>query len=478
MGLLGIDLGTSSVKVMVLDSGGNVLASSKADYVVMTPKYGWVESDPRQWWAMTVEAVQAALSQVPSESIHAIGLSGQMHGIVLLDASGIPLRPAILWADARAETELALFRLLPSDLLESLANPLVPGMAGPQLCWVAHHEPDIYQQTRWMLQPKDWIRYCLTQTIATDPSDASATLLYNIPTDSWYEQLVDLLGLRRDLLPPILPSSALAGKVTEEAAHILLVPPGTPVATGAADTAAALLGTGLLIPGQSQLTVGTGAQIVRLQATPEFDPARRIDLYRAADGINWYAMAAVQNAGLSLDWVCRMVGATWDELFASATSTSPGADGLVFLPFLTRERLQPFDIGGFYGLRIDHRRETILQAALEGVACNIRTAWEYLPDHSTESMRLAGGGSLHPQWRQLLADMLGRDLLLVDVPNASARGAALLGGIAVGMWNTASDVPASPTSLGTVIFHDPQQHARYDAVYQRYLHIAESMATH
>lgn len=314
MAVLGIDLGTSSVKVLILDLQGHTLGVSKADYRVLSPRPGRAESDPAEWWSATVAAVRAALAQAQQAQITAVGLSGQMHGVVLADEKGKPTRAAILWADNRAEEELARCRVLPASTLERLANPLVPGMAGPLLCWLARHDATSYQAARWALQPKDWLRWCLTDAVAADPSDASATLLYDLPGDGWADDVIAALGLRRELFPPLLPSTARAAVLSTPAAEQLGLPAGLPVATGAGDTPAAALGTGLLTPGPKQLTLGTGAQVIQLYAEPIVDQTMRTHLYRAADGVHWYAMAAVQNAGLALDWARRMLRASWDEI--------------------------------------------------------------------------------------------------------------------------------------------------------------------
>ena len=480
MAILGIDLGTSSVKVIILDTEGRTLSMSKADYKVTAPLPGWAESDPNEWWRATVSAVQAAVAQAPHARVTAIGLSGQMHGVVPTDKEGRPTRAALLWADTRAEAELERYQALPAVMLERLANPLVPGMAGPLLCWLKHHEASSYQATCWALQPKDWLRLCLTGTVAADPSDASATLLYDLEADRWADDVIVALGLKRDLFAAISPSGGLAGTLTTRAAEALGLSPGLPVATGAADTAAAALGTGLLAPGPIQLTMGTGAQLVRLCSEPRADPTRRTHLYRAADGANWYVMAAVQNAGLALDWVRRTLGASWDDIYKSADAVAPGAEGLTFLPYLTKERPHYRNLhsnGAFLGMRIDHQREHLLHAALEGVAFGIRVAFEALPGaNETTALRLAGGGSVHPAWRQMLADVLGRELVTVDTPAASGRGAALLGGMASGIWADAA-ATASVVPSTYVVATPSIRQTTYDDVYARYLKLSGATST-
>ena len=482
MALLGIDLGTSSVKVIVLDTHGHTLSMSKAGYAAMAPQPGWSESDPNEWWSATVSAVQTALAQAPQAEITAVGLSGQMHGVVLVNEEGLPVRAAMLWADERAQAELERYRILPASQVERLANPLVPGMAGPMLCWLADHEASTYQKARWALQPKDWLRYRLTGEVATDPSDASATLLYDLRADSWADDVIAALGLKRSLFPTIIPSAAIAGRLSTQTAEALGLPAWLPVATGAADTAAAALGTGLLVPGPIQLTLGTGAQFMQLCSEPVVDQTKRTHLYRAADGANWYTMAAVQNAGLALDWVRHMLNATWEDVYASAATISPGADDLLFLPYLTKERPHhpvPPSNGAFLGLRIDHQREHLLRAALEGVAFGLRVALEALPatSEAATTLRLAGGGSEHPAWRQMLADILNRELLTVDTPAASVRGAALLGSIASGTWASAQGTASIAPRTSLVAIPDAGRVAIYNSVYARHLAYSQREST-
>lgn len=481
MAVMGIDLGTSSVKVLILDDQGRTLSASRGDYAVRSPQPGWAESDPNEWWRATVAAVRTAMERAPQIEITALGLSGQMHGVVMTSREGEPMRPALLWADTRAQEELALYRALSAEMLQRLANPIVPGVAGPLLCWLARHEAALYQSACWALQPKDWLRFCLTDIPAADPSDASATLLYDLLADDWADDVIAELGLRRALLAPISLSGALAGTLSRRAARELGLSEGLPVATGAADTAAAALGTGLLTPGPVQLTLGTGAQFIQLSAHPVADPTGRTHLYRAADDVHWYAMAAVQNAGLALDWVCRTLAASWHELYASADGVAAGAEGLTFFPYLTRERpyqRNPQSTGAFLAMRIDHQREHLLRAALEGVAFNIRAALEALPGASQVStIRLAGGGSVHPSWRQMLADVLKRELVTVDTADASARGAALLGGIVSGVWVDAAATASVAPQAQIVVSPDSEQAVIYDEIYARYQRLSEAVAT-
>jgi xylulokinase len=443
--VLGIDLGTSSVKVVVTDLEGAVLGQAAGDYPVLNERPGWAETDPADWFAATVSTVRQCVEEADADP-RAVGLSGQMHGVVPADASGRPVRRAMLWSDARAVPELTRYRNLPDTARARLANPLAPGMAGPMLAWLATHEPTTAARMRWALQPKDWLRAQLTSSFATEPSDASATLLYDIPGDAWDAEVIDSLGLDATMLPEVLPDAGhRAGELTSRAAELLGLPAGIPVAVGAADTAAAALGSGLVEPGTAQLTIGTGAQVVTpLTALPvdmsSTEPVTH--LYRAATEHGWYSMAAVLNGGLTLAWVRQVLGMSWQELYDSATG-APAVDDPFFLPHLNGERTPYMDTGlrgAWTNLAPRHDRQRLARAALEGVAFAIRDAVGCVldPAGGVDHLRLAGGGSKHPAWQQLLADVLNYPLRSVDVAAASGRGAAVLGAKAAGLLDEAA----------------------------------------
>jgi xylulokinase len=471
---LGLDLGTSSVKAVVMDSGGTVLAQASAAYAVTSARAGYAESDPADWWhavtASTREAVHAAGTR-PA----AIGLAGQMHGLVMTSRQGAALRPALLWPDSRAAAALLAYRRLPAAALARLANPLAPGMAGPLLAWIAENEPATCRDARWALQPKDWLRGRLTGEFYAEPSDASATLLYDLAGDRWDLDTVARLGLDASLLAPLLPSSgAPAGRLTAGAGAELGLPAGIPVAAGAGDTAAAALGSGVTGSGDIQLTVGTGAQVIRPVAAPVSRAEAGINLYRSAAPDGWYHLGATLSAGLSLNWVRETMNASWDELYASATHPGDAHDPL-FIPHLSGERTPYSDSslrGAWTGLSLADDRTSLLRSALEGAAFAIGDALDaLLAGHRPAFLRLAGGGTLAAAWRQLLADVLGLPLHAVDVPAASGRGAALLGAQATGALSLADiQGPLAPPARlvaepdpAAVAFH-AERHARFRRV--------------
>ncbi len=468
---LGLDLGTSSAKAVVLDTAGQVLAQASAGYPVTSARAGYAESDPADWWNAVTACARAAVHAAGAQPV-AIGLSGQMHGLVLTSANGAALRPALLWPDTRAAGALRAYRRLSPSVLDRLANPLAPGMAGPLLVWIAEHEPGPYTAARWALQPKDWLRARLTGEFHSEPSDASATLLYDVPGDRWDTGAVGALGLDAGLLAPLLPSSgALAGRLTPAAATELGLPAGVPVAAGAADTAAAMLGSGVADGADIQLTVGTGAQVIRPVTAPVSRADAGVYLYRSAAPDGWYHMGASLSAGLSLNWVRQVMNARWEELYAGANHPGQAHDPL-FIPHLSGERTpysDPALRGSWTGLSLAADRTSLLRSALEGTAFAIRDALDaLLAGHRPAGLRLAGGGTLAAGWRQLLADVLGLPLYAVDVPAASGRGAALLGACAAGLLSLADiQGPLAPMARlvaepdpDAAAFH-AERHARF-----------------
>ena len=437
--LVGVDLGTSSVKVVVTDSDGQTLGMATRPYAVESPNPGWAESDPRAWWREIVTAVRVAAAEARSAgagSPSALGLSGQMHGIVLADSQLEPIRPAILWADIRAAGVMSAYEGLTAEAIARLANPVMPGVAGPILLWLSHFEPSAMVTARWALQPKDWLRARMTGEVRTEPSDASATLLYDVRGEQWDTEVIDALGLDRQLFAPLASwAGEPAGGLTVAAAQELGLGAGLPVAAGAGDTAAAMFGTGLRDEGRLQLTLGTGGQIVRAVDQPNRG-GPGTTLFRTAARRGWYQMAATTNAGLALDWVRRVLGVTWEELYGAAVGPINDTDP-VFLPHLTGERtpwLDPAMRGAWVGLAVAHDRRAMLRASLEGVAFAVRAAMDALGGpESSSPVRIAGGGSTDPAWRQLIANVLGRSLDAVDVSAASGRGAALLAGCSIGV---------------------------------------------
>ncbi|KWD72456.1 xylulokinase [Burkholderia ubonensis] len=470
MRLLGIDLGTGSVKLVTLDPDGVERAVASEPYALSSPQPGWAEIAPQAWW----DALVRAAARLPADEraqVAAIGFSGQMHGVVLIDAAGRAVRPALLWPDTRAA------RLAGAADWPDAPNPVAPGMAGPLLRWVAASEPAALRAARWAVQPKDWLRIALGGDVAADPSDACATALAT-PDGAWDAARLDALGLPRALFAPVCASTAPCGVLAAQAAAALGLPAGVPLATGAADTACAALGSGLVADGDALLTTGSGGQIVVL--ADRLPAARRgLHRYRAAAGGGYYTMAAMQNVGLALEAVRGWLGyASWPAAYDDAFA-QPASERLSFLPYLTGERspwMNPDARGGWLGLGLGDTRGAMMRAAFEGVAFALRAGLDAIRAEGAErravaSLRLAGGGSVDPRWRQLLADALGASLDAVDCPNAATRGAALLAGVAIGHWREdalrALAPAASPVAAPCGDRALATRHARFVDLYAR-----------
>lgn len=465
MSFLGIDLGTGSLKAAIVDENGREQAVASVAYALETPHAGWAETSVQTWWRALCEA----MARLPADArldVQAIGFSGQMHGVVLIDAEGEAVRPAMLWPDTRALALLDQWR-------EPQPNPVAPGMAGPLLCWIVRHEPQAARKTRWALQPKDWLRVALGGAVLTDPSDACATALAD-PAGAWDDALLQRLGIPREWFAPLAPSYAAGGALSAKAAQALGLRAGIMLATGAADTPCAALGSGLARDGDALLTTGTGGQIVVL-AEREPVAVKGLHRYRAASD-HWYRMAAMQNVGIALERVRGWLSYEWADAYRDAFGDATGAavnapTGLSFLPYLTGERtpwLNPAARGGWLGLALDHTRGTMMRAAFEGVAFSLRAGLDAIraSGASVTTLKLAGGGSVDARWRQLLADALNVELHAVDCPNAAPRGAAILGGLASGHWHAGDLAALAP---GATRVAGPQGDAALAERYARFL---------
>lgn len=431
--LLGIDLGTSGLKLAAVRAGdGAVHAEAEVGYAVDSPQPGWAQTDVAVWRAALDEALDRVAPALAGHPVAGLGLSGQMHGLVLVDDAGAAVAPAMLWPDRRAGAEVARWRALPGPARAALANPLVPGMTGPLLAWLATHQPDVLARGRFALLPKDALRAALVPGAdpgVTDRSDASATLLWDVPGERWSAAAVAATGAGADLLPRVRPSAEVVGAA---------VLPGlgeAPVVVGGADTPLALLATGTA--SGLQVNLGTGAQLLRSGAAPHPVPEPVVHAYATAEDSGWYAMAALQNAGLAWSWVRSVLGMDWAELLATLDTVAPGCGGVVFRPFLTGERrgvAGPDDRGGWTGLHAGTTRAELARAALEGVAFAVAAAADLLdlPDDG-DPVVLTGGGGRTRGVQQLLADSLGRGVQHVAVRSSSATGAAVLAARGVGL---------------------------------------------
>jgi xylulokinase len=431
--LLGADVGTSGLKLVAVDPSGAVVAEAESGYDVDRPRPGWAQTDPAVWRAALDDALARVAPALTGHRVAGLGLSGQMHGTVLVDAAGAPVAPAVLWPDGRAAAEVDRWRSLPAAVRAALANPLVPGMTGPVLAWLAAHEPELLRRAAAVLLPKDALRASLVPDAdprVTDRSDASATLLWDVVADGWSPEATAAAGIDPGLLPRVRPSAEVVGAAALPVGEV-------PVVVGGGDTPLALLAAGTRAG--RQVNLGTGAQVLLPGWTPAPADDPPVHGYADVEG-GWYAMAALQNGGLAWSWVCGVLGLTSAELFAAAAAVPAGAGGVVFRPFLTGERggvAGPADRGSWTGLSAGTTRADLARAAVEGVLFAVGAAADLLG--GSGPVVLTGGGGRAPVVQQLLADVLGEPVRSVALRSASAVGAAVLAG-----RGTGADVAAAP----------------------------------
>ncbi len=484
--LLGLDLGTSSVKAVLFDSQSTqTLAVAAQEYPIQRPTPDRAEQDPEAWWVAVVAVTQRVLAQAGGLDVAAVSFSGQMHGTVLLDARGQPVHPAIIWADGRSAAACA--RLVapfgPARYAAITGTLPAPGFLGATLLWLAENEPELLARTRRVVLPKDTIRLRMTGEIATEVSDAAGSGVFDVTHARWAEEILAAVGLPQHLFPPVLASTTVAGQLSAPAAAALGLPAGLPVIAGCADQPAQAIGNGLIAPGAASVTVGSGGQVfVPLRpggtaGTLPTDP--RLHVFNHAVPGMWYVLGAILSAGLALRWLRQVTGLAaesdaYARLSAEAAVVAPGADGLLFLPYLSGERtphMDPQARGAFVGLSAYHGRGHLARAVMEGVALALRQVLEISLALAgpVEQLIGAGGGVASPVWRQILADVLGRPLRQSLLDEQAGVGAALLAGVGAGVYPDLATACRQVVQLGPTTEPDPARQAIYDDLYARFL---------
>ena len=455
MHLIGIDVGTGGSRAVLIDTAGRIVASATVEHKPFaSPQTGWAEQDPRDWWRASAVAIQKAIanSGVDAEEIKAVGLSGQMHGAVLLDQSDEVLRPAIIWCDQRSAVQCQKLtaNVGASRLIELTCNPALTGFTLPKLLWVRDREPETWRRVRSVLLPKDYVRFKLTDDKATDVADASGTLLLNVAARAWSKEMLSAAEIDENVLPRVYESNEITGSVSKFAADETGLRVGTPVIAGAGDQAAGAVGLGIVRPGMISATIGTSGVVFAATNTPALDPKGRVHTFCHAIPGRWHVMGVTQGAGLSLRWFRDQFGVTsidladgdpYDSLTAEAARVPPGADGLLWLPYLMGERtphLDPDARAALVGLTASHTRAHIVRAILEGVAFSLRDSFEILKELKVpcETIRLGGGGARSGLWRQIQADVYGHEVETIEAEEGAAYGVAILAGVAAGAWSS------------------------------------------
>lgn len=491
---LGIDIGTSAAKAVVVDRQGRLLGWAGREYPIHTPRPGWAEQNPQDWLdaaaACAVEAVREA--GIEPGRVAGVGLGGQMHSLVCLDGRGAPLRPAIIWADQRSAEQVQRLtaELGSANLARWTGNPLATGFMLASWAWLRENEPHTARQARWLLLPKDYVRFYLTGQIGTEPSDASSTLLFDPHQRQWSEPVLEAAGLSADRLPQVYPSHQAAGGLTREAAQALGLAEGVPVAFGGSDVSLQALAQCVIEPGTISCTIGTGGQLFAPLRTPLHDPALRLHLFCHALENTWHQEAAILSAGLSLRWLRDQLwpGAQYAALADAAQGVQAAADGLFFLPFLTGERtpyMQPALRAGFQGLGLRHGQAHLVRAVMEGVVFALRQGLDLMQGLGTPIERLVatGGAVRHPLWLQLQADIFNRTILAVRVEDAAgsatARGAAILAAVSAGEYSSTTEairgMVEEPVEAARP---NPEAAGQYEVAYQEYCRWAELVVDH
>lgn len=486
--LIGVDIGTSGTKTVLFNENGIPVASKTVEYPLYQPKNGWAEQDPQDWWNASAQTIHAVLkdSKVDPKQVKGVGLSGQMHGLVMLDDQGAVLRRSILWCDGRTGEQCREIteKVGAKRLIELTANPALPGFTAGKILWVRQHEPDIYRKCKHMLLPKDYIRYMLTGEFATEVSDASGTNLLDVPHRCWSDEVLEKLEIDKALLPKMYESCEVTGTIHEQAAKLTGLAVGTPVAGGAGDNAAAAVGTGVVEEGKAFTTIGTSGVIFAHSDQVAIHPEGKVHTFCHAVPGCWTVMSCTLAAGLSLKWYrdnfCDAEKQSADGMGVDpyylmdqqAKCVPAGANRLLFLPYLMGERSPLLDEdsrGVFFGLSAIHTRYDMLRAVMEGVVYSLRDCFDTLKEMGVpfKTMYACGGGGSSPLWRQMLADTYNCKVQTIASKEGPALGAAILAGVAAGIY------PSVQQACKNLIKTNPAQTpiAENTAVYENYFQL-------
>jgi len=445
---LGIDVGTGGTRAILIDRAGKVLASHAAEHAPIRSEHvGWAEQDPEDWWRAAQEAIAGALKAAAaaghSAPVEAVGLTGQMHGCVMLDAAGEVLRPALIWCDQRTQPQCDWLteKIGYERLIELTANPALPNFTLTKLLWVREHQREIFAKIAHVLCPKDFVRLRLTGTYAMDMQEASGTLLLDVVHRRWSKEMAELTGIPMSWLPPLFEGPEICSRISDAGAAATGLKPGTPVAAGAGDQGAGAVGMGILAPGSVSATIGTSGVVFAATAKPTLDPQGRLHTFcHSAPGV-WHVMGVTNGAGLSFRYLrdTFFAGRPYEELTALAEQVAPGSDGLLWAPYLFGERtphLDPNARAAFVGITASTTAAHFVRAVLEGVAFSLKDTFTLFKELGipVEKIRLGGGGARGPLWRQIQADVYGHAVELLEAEEGGAFGAALLAGTGVGAW--------------------------------------------
>jgi xylulokinase len=480
---LGLDVGTSGVKALLVDGSGEVMSRATMPLTLSTPHPGWAEQHPDDWWRVTASAVRAVIETCPHSRVVSVGVSGQMHSSVFLDAHGGVIRPALLWCDGRTTAECAeITRLMGGEerLRDRTCNPALEGFTLPKVLWLRRHEPDAFRRLATVLLPKDYIRFRLTGVLATEPSDASATLMYDTARRRWSDEVLEAVGLSTSLLPEVGESAEVLGRLTREAAELTGLERGIPVVGGGADNACGAAGVGAIAPGEAVASWGTSGTVLAPMTAPRVDPAMRAHTFCHVMPDVWYLMGVVLSAGGAFAWYRdQFARETPDAAEASrrlreeAARIPPGAAGVMFLPYLQGERTPHRDAsarGAILGLSLAHTRAHVTRAVLEGICFALNESVSILRELglSPAQLLLTGGGAAYPLLRRLQADVFGLPVGRVNREEGPAYGAALLAAVGAGALTDLAAAVTATLVRTPLELPDPEAHMEYRRLFDRF----------
>jgi xylulokinase len=487
--VLGIDTSTTATKAVVLDRDGRTVAEGVSEYGFDTPRPGWSEQDPASWWDATVVAIRAALAAagLDGSAIAAVGLTGQMHGLVLLDAAREVIRPAILWNDQRtaAQCDDIRARVGKEHLVAVTGNDALTGFTAPKLLWVRDEEPRHFERIAHILLPKDHVRFRLTGDLAMDKADGAGTMLFDLAARDWSPEILQALDLDQAWFPPTHEGPTVTGTVSAAAADATGLAAGTPVVAGGGDQAANAVGVGVVDPGTMALSLGTSGVVFAATDAPRFEPAGRVHAFCHAVPDRWHLMGVMLSAAGSLRWYRDALApdVSFADLGAEAAGAPAGSDGLLFLPYLTGERTphpDPLARGAFVGLTVQHQRAHLTRAVMEGVAFGLRDGLELMLAAGTPQptqIRASGGGVRSPLWRQVLADVLDAEIATIATAEGAAFGAGLLAAVGAGWFTSVQEAVAAVVEV--IPAAEPgADRDRYQELHGRYQELYPALAPH
>ena len=493
--VLGVDVGTGGTRAVIVGENGRIVASATAPHEPFaSPQIGWAEQGPEDWWRACGIAVRKALADAAlrGDQIVCIGLSGQMHGAVMLDASDEVVRPAPIWCDVRTEKQChdLTEKIGAEALIRLTCNPALPNFTLTKFLWVRENEPGNWKRVRSVMLPKDYVRFRLTGEKATDMADASGTLLLDVAHRRWSDEVLQAAGIEQSLLPRLSESPEICGKVSTAGAAATGLQPGTPVVAGAGDQAAGAVGMGIATPGGVSATIGTSGVVFAATDCPALDPKGRLHTFCHAVPGRWHVMGVTQAAGLSLRWFRDRFGTGKDEngrdpyerLTAEAAAVPPGSDGLLWAPYLMGERtpyLDPNARAALIGLTASHTRGHVVRAILEGVAFSLRDSFTLFSEMGVpvRNIRLGGGGARSPLWRQIQADVYGSEVEILEAEEGAAYGAAILAGVGAGVWSSVDAACSEVVKVAHRVAPQPTVVERMNTSYAGYRRMYPAIAS-